>query len=117
MVIKKLGEVPSAALEGYDNVTKQIVIGPDDGSNEIVLRYFSLGQGGASPYHSHGFPHLVKIEAGNGIVIDASGDEHKLQAGDYLYINQNEPHSFRNTGLASFDFICIVPKRGEEAPR
>jgi len=111
--IKRRSDVPLADLQGYDNVKKQIVIGPDDGSQEIVLRYFSLKPGGASPYHTHNFPHLVKIETGNGTVTDATGDEHQLRTGDYVYINDNEVHQFRNTGSEPFDFICIVPQRGE----
>ena len=86
MIIKKLDDVPSAPLQGYDNVKKQIVIGPDDDSREIVLRYFSLKPGGESPHHTHDFPHLVKIETGNGLVIDETGNEHQLQGGDYVYI-------------------------------
>ena len=113
MVIKKLSEVAFAELKGYDNVTKRIVLGPDDGSNEIVLRYFTVGPGGASPHHSHDFPHLVKIEAGTGVEIDVTGQEHPLRAGDYVYVKENEPHNFRNTGSESFEFICIVPRRGE----
>jgi quercetin dioxygenase-like cupin family protein len=113
MIIKKLDDVPSAPLQGYDNVKKQIVIGPDDGSLEIVLRYFSLEPGGESPHHSHDFPHLVKIETGNGLVIDEMGNEHQLQGGDYVYIDNNEAHSFRNSGSGPFDFICVVPQRGE----
>ncbi len=113
MVIKKLSDAPLADLQGYDNVKKQIVIGPDDGSQEIVLRYFSLQPGGMSPHHTHDFPHLVKIETGNGIVADATGNEHQLQVGDYVYINDNELHQFRNTGAELFDFICVVPQRGE----
>ena len=113
MIIKKLSDVPLVDLQGYDNVKKQIVIGPDDGSQEIVLRYFSLEPGGTSPHHTHDFPHLVKIEAGNGIVTDATGNEHQLQTGDYVYVDNNEAHHFRNTGSEPFDFICIVPQRAE----
>ncbi len=113
MVIKKLKDVPFANLQGYENVKKKIVIGPDDGSKEIVLRYFSLKPGGKSPHHSHDFPHLVKIEAGNGIMTDAMGNDHPLQPGDYVYVNDNETHQFRNAGSGPFDFICIVPQRGE----
>jgi len=113
MIIKNLGCVPVTDLRGYEGVSKQIVIGPDDGSNEIVLRYFSLGPGGTSPHHSHDFPHLVKIEAGNGVVTDERGLEHKLQKGDYVFISDNEVHHFTNTGTEPFDFICIVPRRGE----
>jgi len=113
MIIKNLGDVPFADLRGYEKVSKQIVIGAHDGSNEIVLRYFSLGANGTSPRHSHGFPHLVKIEAGNGMVTDESGLEHMLQKGDYVFVSDNEVHHFANTGTEPFDFICIVPLRGE----
>ena len=113
MVVKKLTDVPFADLKGYDHVKKQIVLGPDDGSREIVLRYFSIEPGGTSPHHSHDFPHLVKIEAGNGIAIDQTGNEHKVNEGDYVYINDNETHQFKNIGSKLFAFICIVPQRGE----
>ena len=113
MVIKKLSDVPSMGVEGYEHVKKQVVIGPEDGSQEIVLRYFSVAAGGMSPHHSHDFPHLVRIESGNGSVTDEAGNEYQLHVGDYVYINDNEVHHFTNTGSESFDFICIVPIRGE----
>jgi len=113
MIIKKLSDVPLTNIAGYDQVKKQIVIGPDDGSQEIVMRYFSIEPGGTSPHHSHDFPHLVKIEAGTAIVIDTTGNEHQVQTGDYVYINDNETHQFRNIGSGPFNFICIVPQRGE----
>ena len=113
MIIKKLTDVPFTSVAGYDQVKKQIVIGPDDGSQEIVMRYFSIGPGGTSPHHSHDFPHLVKIEAGNGVAIDQTGNEHEVNEGDYVYINDNEIHQFKNIGSQTFSFICIVPQRGE----
>jgi len=113
VIIKKLNDVPAMELPGYDNVKKQIVIGPDDGSEEIVLRHFTLQPGGSSPHHTHDFPHLVRIEAGTGILIDETGTKHPMQAGHYAFIESNEVHQFRNTGSDQFKFICIVPRRGE----
>ena len=113
MTIKSLADAPFVDPRGCERASKKIVIGPDDGSNEIVLRYFSLGPGGTTPHHSHDFPHLVKIEAGNGVVTDEGGLEHQLQKGDYVFIRGNEVHHFTNTGTEPFDFICIVPRRGE----
>jgi quercetin dioxygenase-like cupin family protein len=78
-----------------------------------VLRYFSVEPGGATPLHAHAFPHLVKIEAGRGTIIDENGKAHQLEQGDYVYINDNETHQFKNTGAETFDFLCIVPGRGE----
>ena len=113
MNIKRLADVPFADITGYDNITKQVVIGPEDGSQEIVLRYFKVAPGGSSPHHHHDFPHLVKVEAGEGIVIDPDEKEQPLKAGDYVYVPDNETHCFKNTGRETLEFICIVPARGE----
>ena len=114
MIIKKLSEVPFIEMSGYENVKKQIVIGKDDGSDEIVIRYFRLAPGGSSPRHTHNFPHLVQIEKGTGVVVDAEGNEHPLTKGNYVYVNDDELHSFRNTGTDDFEFVCTVPARGEK---
>ena len=113
MIIKNLRNVPVAKMPGSESVKKQIVIGPDDRSNEIVLRYFSIGSEGTSPRHAHDFPHLVKIEAGNGVLTDETGIDHPVRKGDYVFIKDNEVHNFKNTGTEPFEFICIVPRRGE----
>ena len=113
MVIKTLNDAPSFELKGIEHVKKRIIIGPSDGSEEIVLRYFSLEPGGVTPHHAHGFPHLVKVEAGQGEVTDEKGASHQLQQGDYIYVKDNETHQFKNAGPGHFEFICIVPRRGE----
>jgi len=113
MKIKKRDDVPLADVPGYVGVTKQVVLGQEDGSDEIVLRYFSVAPGGATPHHRHDFPHLVKIETGRGVAVDADGNEHPLAAGDYAYVGPDEAHNLKNTGDEPFEFICIVPVRGE----
>jgi quercetin dioxygenase-like cupin family protein len=77
MIIKKMTDVPIKTSPEYVGVEKQILIGPEDGSNEIILRYF------------------------------------RLSVGMLIYIPDNELHGFKNTGSGTFDFICIVPERGE----
>jgi quercetin dioxygenase-like cupin family protein len=113
MIIKNFNDVPSKNIPGLDGVSKRIIIGKDDGSNEIVLRHFSLDVGKSTPHHTHGFPHLVKIESGQGSVTDMSGTECLLKVGDYVYVTDFEIHHFSNTGTVPFEFICIVPERGE----
>ena len=114
MIIKKANDVPYEDTIGYKKFKKQIFIGPRDGSNEIVMRYFSVEPGGSTPYHNHDFPHLVKVEKGKGLVIDSDGKEHQLNVGQLVYIPDNEVHSFKNIGTNSFDILCIVPMRGEK---
>jgi quercetin dioxygenase-like cupin family protein len=111
--IKRRDDAPSEPVSGYAGVTKQVVLGPAEGSDEIVLRYFRVAEGGATPRHVHDFPHLVRVEAGQGVVVRADGTEAPLTSGDYVYIAPDEMHNFANTGGAPFEFICIVPVRGE----
>ncbi len=113
MIVKHLQDVPLHTTSGYEGVTKQVVIGPDDGSDEIVLRYFRLAPGGSSPHHPHDWPHLVKVEVGNGVAVDADGNRTPVQAGDYVYVPDGEVHHFEAVDAPSFEFICIVPSRGE----
>lgn len=115
MKIKRRDDV-SPAPSGYPGVTKQIVIGAGDGSDEIVLRYFSVVEGGATPWHSHEFPHLVKVEAGQGLAVAPDGTETPVSRGDYVYVAPNEMHNFKNAGVEPFEFVCIVPGRGEPPP-
>ncbi len=112
MKTKRRGDVAPTA-SGYVGVTKQIVLGPRDGSEEIVLRYFTVDEGSATPYHTHDFPHLVKVEAGKGVAVDAEGVETPVESGDYVFVPPNEMHNFKNTGTQPLEFICIVPGRGE----
>jgi len=112
MIIKRREDVASVA-SGYAGVTKQVILGAADGSEEIVLRYFSVAEGSATPYHTHDFPHLVKIEAGTGVAVDAGGRENPVAAGDYVFVVPNDMHNFKNTGNGPLEFICIVPGRGE----
>jgi quercetin dioxygenase-like cupin family protein len=113
MKIKRREDTPAVEVPGYTGVTKQVVLGPADGSDEIVLRHFTLEAGAATPRHTHDFPHLVKIEAGRGVAVDAVGTENPVSVGEYVYVAPDELHNFRNTGEEPFEFTCIVPRRGE----
>ncbi len=114
MIVKDISDVACEPLVEYNGVSKGICLGPDEGSAEIVLRCFSVEPGGSTPYHQHGFPHLVKVERGEGVVVDEEGAERPLRPGSFVYVRDDELHCFKNTGTGPFDFLCIVPERGEK---
>lgn len=114
MIIKRIDEVPYEDMSQIKGISKQILIGQKDGSHEVIVRYFSVEPGFSTPYHDHNFPHLVKVEKGTGVLVDKDKNEHDLTAGKYVYVHDDEVHCFKNTGTDSFDFICIVPLRGEQ---
>lgn len=93
-------------------VEKQILIGPKQGWRDYVMRQFTLGPYGYAPLHSHDFPHIVYVVAGEGNLL-MEGTDHFLRAGSIAYIDANAQHQISNTHQEQFIFLCIVPKEGE----
>lgn len=96
-------------MEGTLNVKMKILIGIPDGSDNIIMRYFSVASNGHSPWHQHDYEHVVKIEKNKGIFVDKLGNEHLVEEGTSLYVEPNTLHQFKNPFDAPFDFLCIIP--------
>ena len=96
-------------MEGAKDVKKKVLIGPDDGSNSIIMRHFIIAPGGNTPYHQHNFEHVVKIESNKGIAVDDNGNEYEVKKGQSIFVKPNELHQFRNPFSQDFEFTCIIP--------
>ena len=92
--------------------TKRVLIGPDQGAENFVMRLFTLKEGGCSPYHSHPWEHEVFILTGEGKV-KSSGSSITVSAGDFVFVPPMEEHQFLNAGSKPFEFLCVVPVSGE----
>ena len=110
MKIKIEQEIPEAFAEeeGAQNVTKRILIGPDDGSSKIIVRYFRVLPGGNTPFHSHDFEHVVRVEKGSGLVVSPSGQEIPIAPGHSVFVEAGEKHQFKNPNEEPFEFICTI---------
>ncbi len=96
------------------HVKKRVLIGPAEGAQNFVMRLFTLGAGGATPYHTHPWEHEVFIVRGDCTVHTADGEK-SVSAGDFVYVPPNEAHRFVNAGEGPLEFICVVPKEGESS--
>jgi len=110
VVVKNDSEVNGfdPEMEGAINVTMQILIGPDDGSRDIIMRRFELREGGETPYHTHDFAHVVKVLEGDGTLRDKNGEGHPLKPGMSAFVPGGERHQFLNSGKDPFAFLCII---------
>ncbi len=93
-------------------VEKQILIGPEQGWEDYVMRLFTLGKGGYAPRHDHAWPHIIYVVEGEGTLFMA-GKETPLTPGSVAYVPSDIEHQVSNAGSDNFVFICIVPKEGE----
>jgi quercetin dioxygenase-like cupin family protein len=110
MIIKNNKDVPEVVPEedGVKDVLKKVLIGPEDGSENIIMRKFKVLPGGHTPLHSHKLTHVVKIETGKGVLISEKGEETVLTPGQSLFIDRHEKHQFRNPYDEPFEFICTI---------
>lgn len=92
-------------------VTRQIVIGPKDGSKNFIIRYFELPPGTASAYHTHDEEHGVVVLRGKGRVRIGDNDI-DLSFGDAVYVPPGEIHQFSNAGDEPFGFTCTIKGSG-----
>jgi len=95
-------------MEGARDVKKKVLIGPDEGSDNIIMRHFIIAPGGNTPYHDHDYEHVVKIENNKGIVIDENGNEYEVRKGQSIFVAPNEKHQFKNPFSEDFEFTCII---------
>lgn len=110
MILKNNSDVPEAPVEEekVKNVLRKILIGPEDGSDNIIMRHFKILPGGHTPFHSHRHEHVVKIEKSKGIVVRETGEEIPISQGQSLLIEKNEKHQFKNPFSDPFEFVCII---------
>ena len=111
MKVKRDSEVKTVPvdMDGAKDVTKKILLGPDDGSQNIIVRLFIIAPGGHTPYHIHDFEHLVQARSGRGVVVDSAGDTQELAPGRSVFVAPNEKHQFANPFEEPFELTCTIP--------
>ena len=110
MIITSYAQTKESAvsMQGAKDVTIRIPLGPECGSENIVMRIFKMAPGGYTPLHTHDFEHLVKVESGMGVVVDKNGNEHEIQPGQFVLVPSNESHQFKNPYPEPFEFMCVI---------
>ncbi len=110
MVIQYYKDVEALVPEeqGTVGVRMRRVIAEKEGAKNFVMRVFEIEPDGHTPMHKHNWEHEVFILKGTGTVVDPSG-EHKVKAGDVIFVPSWEEHQFKNTGNEIWEFICLVP--------
>jgi len=83
MIINKDSDIPEEPMleEGIHNVMRRVLVGPEHGSTNIIMRHFKVLPGGNTPLHNHSHEHVVKIEKGRGVVVDENGKENIVEGG------------------------------------
>jgi quercetin dioxygenase-like cupin family protein len=100
---------------GASNITVRWLITKDRGAPNFAMRLFEVAQNGYSPLHTHPWEHEVFILQGEGIVTDGKTAT-PLKPNDVVYTAPDEWHQFKNTGMQTFKFLCLIPHPKPKPP-
>ncbi|MBN2381718.1 cupin domain-containing protein [bacterium] len=97
-------------VEGQDvkGVTMRVGITDSDGAPHFAMRLFQVQPNGYTPLHRHPWEHEVFVISGSG-QLNYNDEEHSLQKGDFVLIEADALHQFKNIGPDEFQFICVIP--------
>ena len=93
--------------EEFEGVTRQVFIGPDDGSNNFHMRYFRLEPGTHSNLERHPHEHGVMILHGKARV-QLNDDFFEIEPYDAIFISGNDLHQFVAIGDEPLGFLCVI---------
>lgn len=111
-VVKQSDAVPAKDVAGGEATRIRVLVGPQDGAPNFVLRRFTMEAGGGIPTHSNDVEHEQYVLRGRArVTID--GVVHEVGPDDALFIPAGAPHSYAVTE-APFEFLCVVPNAPDQ---
>ena len=111
MFVKNINEVKTDGLplEGVKNSGIQWAIAEKDGAEHFYMRLVTIEKDGIIPLHNHPYVHEIYVVTGEGSIL-LEGDEKPMKEGDFVFVEGDLVHGFKNTGDKTLKFICCINK-------
>lgn len=111
MIRKRLSEVPETPMEkpGFRGMTARFALTRDDGCPRFAMRLMAFEPGGCTSLHAHPEEHEFYFLEGRPAIVDGTGRETVLAAGDFVLTLPGEPHQLKNLGDTPMRVICTIP--------
>ena len=105
--VRAADSVPATKIAAGTATEMQVLVGPEQGATNFVLRRFIMGQGGGMPRHTNLVEHEQYVLRGRARI--TIGDAvHEVKPDTTLYIPAGAVHSYEVIE-APFEFLCVVP--------
>lgn len=108
------GDVESFDVPHHEETESRELVNPERGSDDVVFRLTSMGEGGQDYWHAHdGSEQLIFVRSGEGrIRLSQPDDEddqetHDLEPETFVYLPRNAYHQVTNTGEAPLELVVI----------
>ncbi len=102
-------QVEKNEVERATKIDIQWLISDGEGSDNIYMRKFTIKPGGSMGYHKHDQTEHVQYILKGSIELVMDGENYSVSKGDAVFIPEDVPHSYVNTGNDDAEFLCIIP--------
>lgn len=109
-VVRPMDGVPESPVGRSRGATIQVLIGPNEGAPNFVLRRFTIEPGGLIPAHRHADIEHQQVVLEGEMVLGLDGEEVVVRAGDCVLIPAGTVHWYENRAQTPVRFLCIVPR-------
>ena len=105
--VSAAAKLPATRIAAGTATEMQVLVGPEQGAPNFVLRRFIMGEGGGMPRHTNLVEHEQYVLRGRARI--TIGDAvHEVKPDTTLYIPAGAVHSYQVLE-APFEFLCVVP--------
>ena len=109
-IIKRAADITPAPVEGANDTTIRVLLGPDDGMPNFFLREFTLLPGARIPTHRHPDIEHEQLMLAGEMVVGLDDQVCTVRTGDSLFIPAGTAHWYENQGTVPVAFLCAVPR-------
>ena len=99
--------------EDVRGVLKHVLVGPEDGAPNFVIRYFQVPVQSQTFHHAHPHEHGMLILHGKA-KIKINEDFYELGPLDSIFISGDDVHQVTNIGDAALGFLCVIARQAEQ---
>jgi quercetin dioxygenase-like cupin family protein len=107
-LVRRAEDVDYEAVDAADGLRKGVLLDDRDGAPNFAIRRFTLAPGAEVPRHTNEVEHEQYVLAGE-YTVGLGDEEHRVGAGDSLFIPAGVVHWYRNDGDEEGAFLCAVP--------
>ncbi len=105
--VRPSAQVDAETLNGARETRMQVLLGPDEGAPNFVMRKIIMAEEGGMPAHTNAVEHEQYVLRGRAR-IGIAGEEYEVSADDTVFIPAGAPHWYEVLE-APFEFLCVVP--------
>jgi quercetin dioxygenase-like cupin family protein len=112
-IVRPAADVNAEPLKGARSTRIQVLVGPDDGAPNFVMRRILMDEEGSGmPPHTNIVEHEQYVLRGRAR-IGIGAEKYEVGAHDTVFIPAGAPHWY-DVLEAPFEFLCIVPNVTDE---